>query len=139
MDDFELKQPPILSLQVWDNDFISADDFIGSLEINLSSFPEPYESAKKCELLELSETITFYGSTTNHKTKSSQKLLNLFKEKKVRGWFALKGNVKDSKEKGHIGLAGKIDLELEIVNEVEAALNPVGLGRNGPAALKEPE
>lgn len=32
IDKEEIKLPPILSLQVWDNDLISADDFLGNLE-----------------------------------------------------------------------------------------------------------
>ncbi|KNC25719.1 Gram-negative bacteria-binding protein 3, partial [Lucilia cuprina] len=141
MEEYELKQPAILSLQIWDNDFMSPDDFLGSLEINLSSFPEPYESAKKCELLDATQSITSYGSTTTRvtKKKSQRKLINLFKEKKVSGWFPIRGNLKDSNKMGHIGLAGKINLELEILTETESKLNPVGLGRNGPHALEEPK
>ncbi|KAM7358215.1 ferlin family C2 domain-containing myoferlin misfire [Cochliomyia hominivorax] len=139
MDEYELKQPPILSLQIWDNDLISADDFLGSLEINLSGFPEPYETAKKCKLPDVTH-ITTYGSTSNReaKEKPTRKLINLFKQKKIRGWFAFKGNQKENRTKPHIGLAGKVDLELEMLTEVEAALNPVGFGRNGPLALEEP-
>ena len=35
--EFESKQPPVLYLQVWDNDAITRDDFLGPLEINMNS------------------------------------------------------------------------------------------------------
>uniref|UniRef100_A0A1A9WPX1 C2 domain-containing protein n=1 Tax=Glossina brevipalpis TaxID=37001 RepID=A0A1A9WPX1_9MUSC len=142
LEEFEVKQPPKLFIQIFDKDLISDDDFLGALEINLSHFPEPYTSSKTCTLPEED-----YGNRSLlHKSKINEekrKLLNVFRQKKVRGWFPMKGyepeladisaqRLKQSK------LTGKIELELEIATEAEAASYPVGLGRNPPHALAEP-
>lgn len=72
--DTEVKLPAILNIQTWDNDTFSADDFLGSLTINLSHFPKPFSTAEKC------------CSSKNMQYE------NLFAEKNVRGWFSLRGN-----------------------------------------------
>nr|XP_009680782.1 PREDICTED: myoferlin-like [Struthio camelus australis] len=41
LDETVLKVPPKLILQVWDNDKFSADDFLGVLELELTSLPRP--------------------------------------------------------------------------------------------------
>lgn len=46
--DTEIKIPPVLNLQIWDNDTFSPDDFLGATTINLSHFPELALSAEKC-------------------------------------------------------------------------------------------
>lgn len=73
----EVKIPAILNLQVWDNDTLSPDDFLGSLSINLSNFPSPFaapEKVRKRKVDELNE--------------------NLFAtDDSIRGWFPVYGNV----------------------------------------------
>ncbi|XP_059219531.1 otoferlin isoform X6 [Stomoxys calcitrans] len=148
MDEYQSKQPPILFLQIWDDDIISQDDFLGSLEINLSNFPQPFETAKKCQLTpheNLMSSLLAHGPqmsrrpanvSNNNNNYSPVKLMNIFRQKKVRGWFPVRGHIPEMGNK--IGLAGKIELELEVVTEKEASLYPVGLGRNPPNALPEP-
>lgn len=46
----EIKVPPVLSMQVWDNDLFSADDFLASIDLNLLEVPVPYKMAKKCKM-----------------------------------------------------------------------------------------
>lgn len=67
--DTEIKLPASLKIQIWDNDSFSADDFLGTLTINLSSCPVPATTSKKCKL------------------KKSLHRVNLFTEGKIRGWF----------------------------------------------------
>lgn len=146
LEEYQMKQPPKLSLQIWDDDIISQDDFLGSLEINLSSFPQPFATAKKCQLLphdNLLDILATQGpqlkkrSSSSSSAAASLKLLNIFRQKKVRGWFPVRGNIPEMGNKP--GLAGKIELELEVLTEKEAATYPVGLGRNPPNALPEPK
>ncbi|XP_075159891.1 ferlin family C2 domain-containing myoferlin misfire [Haematobia irritans] len=143
MDEYESKQPPILFLQIWDDDIISKDDFLGSLEINLSNFPQPFETAKKCQLEphdNLMTSLLAHGPQMNRMAKPAGqplKLVNIFRHKKVRGWFPVRGYIPELGNKA--GLAGKIELELEVLTEKEAALYPVGLGRNPPNPLPEPK
>jgi myoferlin len=43
----EVRLPPILTLQVWDNDIFSRDDYIGSLELHLSRLLAPFKKSKE--------------------------------------------------------------------------------------------
>uniref|UniRef100_A0A1A9ZTS0 C2 domain-containing protein n=1 Tax=Glossina pallidipes TaxID=7398 RepID=A0A1A9ZTS0_GLOPL len=142
LEEFEIKQPPKLFIHIFDKDLISDDDFLGALEINLSHFPEPYTSSKTCTLTEED-----YGKRSlfqkNKANEDKRKLLNLFRQKKIRGWFPMKGHdpepVEISAQRLKSGkMTGKIELELEIATEAEAASYPVGLGRSPPHALPEP-
>lgn len=72
--DTELKVPPSLKVQIWDNDSLSPDDFLGTLSINLSNCPIPSETTQKCRL------------------KKNLKRVNLFDVGKVKGWFPVYGN-----------------------------------------------
>jgi len=71
-EEIEIKTPPIIYLQVWDKDFITRDEYLGALELNLSNLPEPFYTDKKCQLFS-----------------SKRKRLNLFSRKTVKGWFPL--------------------------------------------------
>uniref|UniRef100_A0A1B0G2Q0 C2 domain-containing protein n=1 Tax=Glossina morsitans morsitans TaxID=37546 RepID=A0A1B0G2Q0_GLOMM len=142
LEEFEIKQPPKLFIHIFDKDLISDDDFLGALEINLSHFPEPYASSKTCALAEED-----YGKRSlfqkNKVNEDKRKLLNLFRQKKIRGWFPMKGHDPEPAEISAQRLksgkmTGKIELELEIATEAEAASYPVGLGRSPPHALPEP-
>ncbi|XP_061388297.1 otoferlin [Musca vetustissima] len=136
MEEYHSKQPPKLYLQIWDDDIISQDDFLGSLEINLSNFPQPFETAKKCQLITEENRIDITQRGAKACAAGGVKFVNLFREKKIRGWFPVRGNIPDMGNK--LGMAGKIEMELELLTEKEAALYPAGLGRNPPNALPEP-
>lgn len=71
--DTELKVPPVLNVQIWDNDTFSPDDFLGSLTINLSHFPKPF------------------ATPTSVSEKEASEYRNLFLGKKERGWFPVIG------------------------------------------------
>lgn len=73
----EVKVPAILNLQVWDNDTLSPDDFLGSLSINLSNFPNPFATSEKVR-----------------KRRADELNENLFAtDYSIRGWFPVYGNV----------------------------------------------
>ncbi|XP_037045765.1 otoferlin [Bradysia coprophila] len=115
--DTESKLPTNLQIELWDNDAISADDFLGVLAINISNIPVPAKTAAACGL-----------------KKQQSEFVNLFEVEKVRGWFPAKGITKD----GKMGQTGKIELELEVLLADVAAADPVGKGREDPHALPTP-
>ncbi|KFB46926.1 AGAP004862-PA-like protein [Anopheles sinensis] len=136
--DTELKFPPVLTVQVWDNDSFSADDFLGTVDLNLARLPPPARSPEKCKL---NKGLSLTGSGSRHG------LLNLFHRRHVRGWFPVHGNQHvvssgDKSEKRQrrntLALTGKIELELEVLSKEEATQTPVGRGREPPQHLPEP-
>ncbi|PIK34714.1 putative dysferlin-like [Apostichopus japonicus] len=48
LDKTEIRVPPTLIIQIWDNDKFSPDDFLGTLELNLNNMPASVKKAKKC-------------------------------------------------------------------------------------------
>ncbi|XP_004519125.2 otoferlin isoform X2 [Ceratitis capitata] len=145
LNEYEVKHPPVLYLQVWDNDLITKDDFLGMLELNLSNFTEPCTNRRFCTLtndfagIKLPEPLARLHGIAQRRRPP----VNLFAKKRVRGWFPLHGQVdqmsKDKRLKEQMRMqTGKIELELEILTEAEAASNPVGTGRNPPNALANP-
>uniref|UniRef100_A0A182YBU5 C2 domain-containing protein n=1 Tax=Anopheles stephensi TaxID=30069 RepID=A0A182YBU5_ANOST len=134
--DTELKYPPVLTVQIWDNDAFSADDFLGTMELDLTRLPVPASSPDACKQLPQSLSLTGSGSGTGS-------LLNLFVRRRVRGWFPVHGSSNASgsdatDQHGGVSLTGKIDLELEILSHEDATQNPVGVGRKPPQNLPEP-
>lgn len=68
----EEKYPCTLTLQVWDNDTFSRNDFLGSVTLDLTHLPRGSKSSKKCSL--------------NMLDIDSPKI-NLFKVKRTKGWW----------------------------------------------------
>ncbi|XP_050073684.1 fer-1-like protein 6 [Anopheles maculipalpis] len=132
--DTELKYPPVLTVQIWDNDAFSADDFLGTMELNLMRLPVPASSADACKLSQ-GLSLTGTGSGTGGR-------LNLFVERRVRGWFPVYGknmsSIDATDQQCDVSLTGKIELELEILSNEDAVQNPVGVGRKPPQHLPEP-
>ncbi|XP_011180606.2 otoferlin isoform X1 [Zeugodacus cucurbitae] len=145
LNEYEVKHPPILYLQVWDNDFITKNEFLGMLELNLSNFPEPCTNKRFCALtnefagIKLPEPLARLHGITHRRRPP----VNLFAKKRIRGWFPLHGQIdqisKDKRLKEQMrSQTGKIEIELEMLTEAEAAANAVGIGRNPPNALAIP-
>lgn len=78
--DSEIKTPATLNMQIWDNDSLSGDDFLGSLCLNLSHIFAPASTAKKCKL-EI----------------ENEEFENLFYKKTIRGWFPFQGQLNNGK------------------------------------------
>ena len=75
-DDSITKVPPRLTLQVWDADSFSKDDFLGSIMLDLNKFPRGAKTAKQCNLEML-------------KTDGTVPTMNLFKQKRTKGWWPM--------------------------------------------------
>ncbi|XP_016421552.1 dysferlin isoform X5 [Sinocyclocheilus rhinocerous] len=113
LDNVETKLPPKLTIQIWDNDKFSFDDFLGSLEMDLNHMLSPAKSPEKCGLEMFSQ--------------SQDKLVSLFEQKTVKGWWPCVCDRENEKI-----LAGKVEISLEIISEQEQDERPAGLGRDEP-------
>uniref|UniRef100_A0A8C4LYA0 Otoferlin n=1 Tax=Equus asinus asinus TaxID=83772 RepID=A0A8C4LYA0_EQUAS len=109
-DETEYKIPARLTLQIWDADHFSADDFLGAIELDLNRFPRGAKTAKQCTM----EMATGEVDVP---------LVSIFKQKRVKGWWPL---------------LGKVEAELHLLTAEEAEKNPVGLARNEPDPLEKP-
>ncbi|XP_024860787.1 otoferlin isoform X5 [Kryptolebias marmoratus] len=120
-DETEYKIPPRLTLQVWDADHFSADDFLGAIELDLNRFPRGAKTAKQCSL---------------NMIRNEQELptISIFKQKRVKGWWPFVAR----DENDEMELTGKVEAELHLVTGEEAEKSPVGLGRNEPDPLEKP-
>ncbi|KAM4864947.1 fer-1-like protein 6 [Thomomys bottae] len=116
LEKMECKTPAVLVLQVWDFERLSSDDFLGSLEMNLNSFPRAAKSAKACDL-------------SKFENASEENRISIFQQKRVRGWWPFA----KSKE-----LTGKVEAEFHLVTAEEAEKNPVGKARKEPEPLAKP-
>ncbi|ESN95703.1 hypothetical protein HELRODRAFT_114638 [Helobdella robusta] len=120
-DETETKIPARLNLQVWDADHFSADDFLGAMTFELTQFPRGAKSSKQCTLDML-------------KTDGSVPQINLFKHKRVKGWWPF--YVKVSGEE--MELTGKVEAELHLLTSEEVEKHPAGQGRSEPDPLEKP-
>ena len=75
-DETTSKVPARLTLQVWDADHFSKDDFLGAITLDLNRFPRAAKTVKQCTLDML-------------KTDGSVPMINLFKQKRTKGWWPL--------------------------------------------------
>ncbi|PAA74424.1 hypothetical protein BOX15_Mlig025810g1 [Macrostomum lignano] len=123
IDEEERKAPCQLHLQVWDADIVSADDFLGGLDLRLSRLPRGAKSAKACGAFQLERD-------------SGVRAISIFRNRRCRGWWPFIGESED--EPGEPELGGKVDAELQLLTAAEAEANPAGLGRSEPQPLPEP-
>ena len=77
LDETEQRLPCSCVLQIWDNDKFSADDFLGTLELNLAKMPAPAKKSKQCDLNQLP---TFNPN-------SQIKNINLFECRRAYGYW----------------------------------------------------
>ncbi|XP_075411923.1 otoferlin isoform X3 [Tenrec ecaudatus] len=120
-DETEYKIPARLTLQIWDADHFSADDFLGAIELDLNRFPRGAKTAKQCSL----EMATGEVDVP---------LVSIFKQKRVKGWWPLLAR----NENDEFELTGKVEAELHLLTAEEAEKNPVGLARGEPDPLEKP-
>ncbi|XP_020488508.1 otoferlin isoform X6 [Labrus bergylta] len=120
-DETEYKIPPRLTLQVWDADHFSADDFLGAIELDLNRFPRGAKTAKQCSLNMI-------------RNEHELPTISIFKQKRVKGWWPFVAR----DENDEMELTGKVEAELHLVTAEEAEKSPVGLGRNEPDPLEKP-
>ncbi|XP_031348415.1 otoferlin-like [Photinus pyralis] len=117
----EYKLPCRLTLEVWDNDVVSSDDFLGNLSLELSKLPRGSKSAKHCTLESFNP---------------DSPCINLFKRRRTKGWWPFRAL---NEETNCEILAGKVELEFQLLTEEEAKKESVGFGRSDPQALPMPK
>ncbi|KAL5475170.1 hypothetical protein EMCRGX_G027237 [Ephydatia muelleri] len=115
LDKTESFLPPRITMQVWDNDLISADDFIGTIDMDLHEMPRPSAAGSSCTLELLCEF--------NAKAET----VNLFEQKTIKGFWPVYSNRKEGRE-----LTGKLELEMELVTAEEHEQRPAGKARDEP-------
>uniref|UniRef100_F7AL85 Otoferlin n=2 Tax=Xenopus tropicalis TaxID=8364 RepID=F7AL85_XENTR len=120
-DETEYKIPARLTLQVWDADHFSADDFLGAIELDLNRFPRGAKTAKQCSI-EMAEPDV------------DLPMVSIFKQKRVKGWWPFVAR----NENDEMELTGKVEAELHLLSAEEAEKTPAGLGRNEPDPLEKP-
>jgi otoferlin len=104
---------------------------LGSITLNLNKLVKPAKDVKKCSL----RMVEKAGKVPT---------LNLFKNKRCKGWWPMharekeEGEDKDNKTAKLI-LKGKVEAELHLLTAEEADKNPVGLGREDPEKLPDPK
>ncbi|KAG8445918.1 hypothetical protein GDO86_010640 [Hymenochirus boettgeri] len=120
-DETEYKIPARLTLQVWDADHFSADDFLGAMELDLNRFPRGAKTAKQCSI----EMVA---------PEADLPMVSIFKQKRVKGWWPFVAR----NENDELELTGKVEAELHLLTAEEAEKCPAGLGRNEPDPLEKP-
>uniref|UniRef100_A0A7N9ARY9 Dysferlin, limb girdle muscular dystrophy 2B (autosomal recessive) n=1 Tax=Mastacembelus armatus TaxID=205130 RepID=A0A7N9ARY9_9TELE len=123
IDKAETKLAPKMTIQIWDNDKFSFDDYLGQLVMDLNHMLRPAKSPDKCSLQLLDQP--------------KDKLVSLFEQKTVKGWWPC-----TCEQNGEKIIAGKVEMSLEIVTEQEQEERPAGLGRDEPNMnphLEEPQ
>ncbi|XP_044517518.1 fer-1-like protein 4 [Gracilinanus agilis] len=155
LEDAEFRQPAVLVLQVWDYDRISANDFLGSLELQLPNMVRGSRESNLC-------TIRLAQDRASPRC-------SLFRSRRMRGWWPFvklrepedlerekqeaEGRGKKRKKRrkakpedieftdssGNVYiLTGKVEAEFELLTVEEAEKHPVGKGRKEPEALEKP-
>uniref|UniRef100_A0A668AU59 Otoferlin n=1 Tax=Myripristis murdjan TaxID=586833 RepID=A0A668AU59_9TELE len=120
-DETEYKIPARLSIQVWDADHFSADDFLGAIELDLNRFPRGAKTAKQCTM----EMAT---------DEADMPMVSIFKQKRIKGWWPFVAR----DENDELELTGKVEAELHLLTGEEAEKSPAGEGRNEPDPLEKP-
>ncbi|XP_047242007.1 dysferlin isoform X4 [Girardinichthys multiradiatus] len=113
IDKAETKLSPKLTIQIWDNDKFSFDDYLGHVVMDLNHMLRPAKSPEKCTLQTLNQPV--------------DKLVSLFEQKTVKGWWPC-----SCEKNGEKIIAGKVEMSLEIVTEHEHEERPAGHGRDEP-------
>ncbi|XP_074068175.1 fer-1-like protein 4 [Macrotis lagotis] len=155
LEEAEFRQPAVLVLQVWDYDRISANDFLGSLELQLPNMVRGARESNLCTIRQAHDRASPHSS--------------LFRSRRMRGWwpFVKLREPEDLEREKHEAersgrkrkrrrkakpedvefidssgnvyiLTGKVEAEFELLTVEEAEKHPVGKGRKEPEALEKP-
>uniref|UniRef100_A0A3Q2Z126 Myoferlin n=1 Tax=Hippocampus comes TaxID=109280 RepID=A0A3Q2Z126_HIPCM len=119
LDKTEFRIPPKLTIQIWDNDKFSLDDYL-TLELYLHNLIPPAKTPEKCTLSMMDNVET----DVPHKPEAAK---CLFTQKSARGWWPC-----SIERHGHKTLGGKVEMTLEILSEDDVDEKPAGKGRDEP-------
>ncbi|TKC48923.1 hypothetical protein EI555_007072 [Monodon monoceros] len=162
-DETEYKIPARLTLQIWDADHFSADDFLGarlgpeqsgqgrgrqgqgepSPGLGVRSIVPDVrtDSEVATGAIELDLNRFPRGAKTAKQCSMEMAtgevdvpLASIFKQKRIKGWWPLLAR----NENDEFELTGKVEAELHLLTAEEAEKNPVGLARNEPDPLEKP-
>jgi len=125
-DETEFKIPPRLNLQVWDADHFSADDFLGSLTLDLTRFPRGAKSSNKCSMN--------LASGEEDSECSDVPMVSLFKQRRIKGWWPFTAK----SDQDELEITGKVEAEISLLTVEDAEKNPAGIGRDEPDPLEKP-
>ncbi|XP_029468634.1 fer-1-like protein 4 [Rhinatrema bivittatum] len=155
LEESEFREPAVLALQVWDYDRISANDFLGSIELKLNDMIRAAKTAEQCTIKMSKDNATPRFSIFRHKRmKGWWPFIKLkdqddeereereAKEKKKKKKKRKNRNPEDIQYTDSSGntyiLTGKVEAEFQLLTVEEAEKNPVGLGRKEPEPLEKP-
>ncbi|XP_066944947.1 myoferlin-like isoform X4 [Macrobrachium rosenbergii] len=133
------RRPPQLTLQLWDNDLIMRDDYLSEMTLDLCNLPKPAKTLKGVGPDQVPQMMGNgdINSVTINILDDYKNNVNLFEAKRVYGYFPFTSVVDGITE-----IAGKVEMEMEVLTEEEAKERPAGQGRDEPnlnPKLPDPE
>nr|XP_026691852.1 myoferlin isoform X2 [Ciona intestinalis] len=112
------KFPPVLNIQVWDNDLFGPNEYISEIVLPLTHAPKCCKFNKTCTL----------ENVPDEQGNCRMDMVNLFEQNsQIKGWWPLYRMVDGVKEQ-----AGKLEMSVEILTSEEEEEKPSGQGRDEP-------
>uniref|UniRef100_H2ZAE4 C2 domain-containing protein n=1 Tax=Ciona savignyi TaxID=51511 RepID=H2ZAE4_CIOSA len=112
------KFPPVLNIQVWDNDLFGPNEYISEIILPITNMPKCCKFQRFCTL----------ENVPDMQGNCKMEMLNLFDQNTpLKGWWPLYKVVDGVREQ-----AGKLEMSVEIVSEEEEVEKPAGQGRDEP-------
>ncbi|XP_073462666.1 fer-1-like protein 4 [Aquarana catesbeiana] len=156
LEESEFREPAVLALQVWDYDRISANDFLGSIELKLSDMVRGAKTSQQCTIkMAKDKAIPRFSIFRNKRMKGWWPFVKLKSEEDIEREEreAEEKSKKKKKKRKHVRiedvqytdtsgnvyiLAGKVEAEFQLLTVEEAEKSPVGLARKEPEPLDKP-